>query len=182
VTKWRRFARALLAGPAVGAPAKPDIDTIASLAARLDAAAQPMLGRSLAVLHVDAGSCGGCEIELRAVTRAVYDLERFGIRFVTTPRHADVLLVTGPATRNLIEALEQAHAAMPEPKFVVAVGDCAVDGGVFKGSYAVAGGVGTTLPVDLLISGCPPTPERILAGLRALLEANARSRASVSSR
>ena len=101
--------------------------------------------------------------------------ERFGLRFVTSPRHADVLLVTGPLTRNLVAALEQAWTAMPEPKFVVAVGDCAVDGGVFKGSYAVAGGVGTTLPVDLLISGCPPTPERILAGLRALLEANARS-------
>ena len=96
------------------------------------------------------------------------------MRFVSSPRHADVLLVTGPVTRNLVEALEQAHAAMPEPKFVVAVGDCAVDGGVFKGSYAVTGGAGTTLPVDLLISGCPPTPERILAGLRALLEANAR--------
>ena len=94
---------------------------------------------------------------------------------MTSPRHADVLLVTGPLTRNLVAALEQAWAAMPEPKFVVAVGDCAVDGGVFKGSYAVTGGVGTTLPVDLLISGCPPTPERILAGLRALLEANARS-------
>ena len=119
---------------------------------------QPRLGRSLAILHVDAGSCGGCEIELRAVRRAVYDLERFGMRFVSSPRHADVLLVTGPVTRNLVEALEQAHAAMPEPKFVVAVGDCAVDGGVFKGSYAVTGGVGTTLPVDLLISGCPPTP------------------------
>ena len=88
-----------------------------------------------------------------------------------------MLLVTGPLTRNLVEALEQAYTAMPEPKFVVAVGDCAVDGGVFKGSYAVTGGVGTTLPVDLLISGCPPTPERILAGLRALLEANARSQA-----
>ena len=103
-------------------------------------------------------------------------------RFVASPRHADVLLVTGPVTRNLVEALEQAYAAMPDPKFVVAVGDCAVDGGVFKGSYAVTGGVGTTLPVDLLISGCPPTPERILAGLRALLEANARSQAAVSSR
>ena len=93
-----------------------------------------------------------------------------------------MLLVTGPLTRNMVEALELAYAAMPEPKFVVAVGDCAVDGGVFKGSYAVTGGTGTTLPVDLQISGCPPTPERMLAGLRALLEANARSRPVVSSR
>ncbi len=153
-----------------------DQETAASLATRLEAAAQAKLGRSLAIRHLDAGSCGGCEIELRALNRAVYDLERFGMRFVDSPRHADVLLVTGPLTRNLVEALEQAYTAMPEPKFVVAVGDCAVDGGVFKGSYAVLGGVGTTLPVDLLISGCPPTPERILAGLRALLEANARSR------
>jgi Ni,Fe-hydrogenase III small subunit len=152
-----------------------DAQTAASLAGRLEAAAQAKLGRSLAILHVDAGSCGGCEIELRALNSVIHDLERFGIRFVTSPRHADVLLVTGPLTRNLVEALEQAWTATPEPKFVVAVGDCAVDGGVFKGSYAVTGGVGTTLPVDLLISGCPPTPERILAGLRALLEANARS-------
>ena len=134
------------------------------------------------MLHVDAGSCGGCEIELRAARRAVYDLERFGVRFVATPLHAEVLLVTGPVTRNMVEALEQAHAAMPEPKLVVAVGDCAVDGGVFKGSYAIAGGAGTTVPVDLQIGGCPTTTERILAGLRALLEANARSKAAVSSR
>ena len=121
-------------------------------------------------------------MELRASRRAVYDLERFGVRFVASPRHADVVLVTGAVTRNLVEALELAHAAMPDPKLVVALGDCAVDGGVFKGSYAIAGGVGTTLPVDLLISGCPPAPERILAGLRALLEANARSRPGISSR
>jgi Ni,Fe-hydrogenase III small subunit len=183
VTRWRQLARALLDGPIAGAPAPVDATTANSLASGLDAAAdQPGLGSSLAILHVDAGSCGGCEIELRAVQRAVYDLERFGVSFVGTPRHADVLLVTGPVTRNLANAVEQAHAAIPEPKFVVAVGDCAVDGGVFKGSYAVTGGVGTTLPVNLLISGCPPTPERILTGLRALLEANARSRKLVSSR
>lgn len=175
---WRRLARTLLAGPIAGAPPALDGDTAASLSTRLDAVAQARLGRGLAIMHVDAGSCGGCEIELRALRRAVYDLERYGIRFADTPRHADVLLVTGPVTRNLVEALEQAHAAMPEPRFVVAVGDCAVDGGVFKGSYAVTGGAGNTLPVDLLVSGCPPTPERILAGLRALLAANARSQAA----
>jgi Ni,Fe-hydrogenase III small subunit len=181
LTAWRRLARALSAGW-VAAPSPVDGDTVNSLAQRLDGSGQPLLGRSLAILHVDAGSCGGCEIELRAVRRAVYDLERFGMRFVSSPRHADVLLVTGPLTRNLVEALEQAYAATPDPKLVVAVGDCAVDGGVFKGSYAVTGGVGTNLPVDLLISGCPPAPERILAGLRALLEANARSKVTVSSR
>jgi Ni,Fe-hydrogenase III small subunit len=179
---WRRVARTLLGGPVAAAAPPVDPATTAALASRLDAGAQPGLGRDLAILHVDAGSCGGCEIELRALRRAVYDLERFGIRLVSSPRHADVLLVTGPVTRNMLEALEQAYAATPEPKLVVAVGDCAVDGGVFKGSYAVTDGVGTTLPVDLLINGCPPTPERILAGLRALLEANARRRAAVSSR
>jgi Ni,Fe-hydrogenase III small subunit len=179
---WRRLVRTLLAGPIAGTPAPVDTGTAASLAGRLDDRGQTRLGRSLAILHLDAGSCGGCEIELRALRRAVYDLERFGIGFVASPRHADVLLVTGPVTRNLLDAMEQAYSAMPDPKFVVAVGDCAVDGGVFKGSYAVTGGVGTTLPVDLLISGCPPTPERILAGLRALLEANARGQAAISSR
>ena len=182
MTTWRRLARSLLAGPRAGTPPRADVEATHSLRTRLDARLHAGLGGGLAVLHVDAGSCGGCEIELRAAAPCGLRPERFGMRFVATPRHADVLLVTGPVTRNMVEALEQAHAAMPEPKFVVAVGDCAVDGGVFKGSYAVAGGVGTTLPVDLLISGCPPTPERILAGLRALLEANARSKAAVSSR
>jgi Ni,Fe-hydrogenase III small subunit len=170
-----RIARTLREGPAAEPSGPVDVETAASLAGRLEAAAQVRLGRSLAIRHVDAGSCGGCEIEMRALTNVIHDLQRFGLRFVTSPRHADVLLVTGPLTRNLVEALEQTWTATPDPKFVVAVGDCAVDGGVFKGSYAVAGGIGTTLPVDLLISGCPPAPERILAGLRALLEANARS-------
>ena len=182
MTPWGRLARSGLPGSQASPLPPVDTETVTSLAARLAAGAQQPLGRSLAVLHVDAGSCGGCEVELRALRRAVYDLRRFGICFVDSPRHADVLLVTGPVTRNLVDALEQAHAALPDPKLVVAVGDCAVDGGVFKGSYAVAGGVGTTLPVDLLISGCPPTPERIVARLRALLEANARSEAGISSR
>ncbi len=170
-----RIGRTLREGPAAEPRTPVDAETAASLAGRLEATSRARLGRSLAIRHIDAGSCGGCEIELRALTNVIHDLERFGLTFVTSPRHADVLLVTGPLTRNLVEALEQAWTATPDPKFVVAVGDCAVDGGVFKGSYAIAGGVGTTLPVDLLISGCPPTPERILAGLRALLEANARS-------
>ena len=170
-----RIGRTLREGPAAEPRTPVDAETAASLAGRLEATSRARLGRSLAIRHIDAGSCGGCEIELRALTNVIHDLERFGLTFVTSPRHADVLLVTGPLTRNLVEALEQAWTATPDPKFVVAVGDCAVDGGVFKGSYAIAGGIGTTLPVDLLISGCPPTPERILAGLRALLEANARS-------
>nr|WP_294577889.1 NADH-quinone oxidoreductase subunit NuoB [uncultured Rhodopila sp.] len=151
----------------------PDSDMIASLSARLEAAAQARLGRSLAIRHVNTGSCNGCELELRALSNVFYELERFGLRFVESPRQADVLLVTGPLTRNLKTALEQAWDATPDPKWVIAVGDCAVDGGVFKGSYAVLGGTGLSVPVDLTISGCPPQPDRILSGLRALLEANA---------
>jgi Ni,Fe-hydrogenase III small subunit len=149
-------------------------DTIESLVARLEAAAQVRLGHTLAIRHVNTGSCNGCELELRALSNVLYDLERFGLRFVDTPRHADILLVTGPLTRNLRVALEQAWDAAPDPKWVVALGDCAIDGGLFKGSYAVLGGTGLSVPVDLTISGCPPSPNQILAGLRALLEVNAR--------
>ena len=157
-----------------GDPADPpDPETIASLSARLEAAARIRLGRSLAIRHVNTGSCNGCELELRALSNVFYDLERFGLRFVESPLHAGVLLVTGPLTRNLKTALEQAWDATPDPKWVIAVGDCALDGGVFKGSYAVLGGTGLSVPVDLAISGCPPSPSRILSGLRALLEANA---------
>jgi Ni,Fe-hydrogenase III small subunit len=149
-----------------------DAATVASLKQRLDAAAQVRLGHGLAVRHVNTGSCNGCELELRALTGVLYDLSRFGLRFVDQPAHADVLLVTGPLTHNLRQALEQAWDATPDPKWVVALGDCAVDGGVFKGGYGVLGGPGAVLPVDLTIGGCPPSPARILAGLRALLEAN----------
>lgn len=172
----KRFGRLLTLRPdgsRAGPAGAPDAETIASLAARLDAAAQARLGHSLALRHVNTGSCGGCELELRALSNVFYDLERFGLRFVDSPRHADVLLVTGPLSRNLRTALEQAWDATPDPKWVVAVGDCAIDGGVFKGSYAVLGGAGVSVPVDLTIGGCPPTPARILAGLRTLLEANA---------
>jgi Ni,Fe-hydrogenase III small subunit len=153
--------------------APPDPATTAELSAKLEAAAQTRLGRALAIRHVNTGSCNGCELELRALQNVFYDLERFGLRFVESPRHADVLLVTGPLTRNLRAALEQAWDATPEPRWVVAVGDCALDGGVFKGSYAVLGGTGRCIPVDLTIDGCPPHPARILAGLRSMLEANA---------
>jgi len=130
-----------------------------------------MLGHSLAIREVDAGSCNGCELEIHALSNAFYDLERFGIRFVASPRHADVLLVTGPVTKNMREALWRTYQATPDPKWVVAVGDCAVDGGLFAESYAVVGGVSKVLPVDLHIRGCPPTPAQLLQGLLALLEA-----------
>ena len=158
--------------PAADPPEPVDSETIASLAARMNAAAQVRLGHGLAIRHVNTGSCNGCELEVRALTGVLYDLTRFGLRFVDSPLHADVLLVTGPLTHTMRQALEQAWDATPDPKWVVALGDCAVDGGVFKGSYAVLGGTGNSVPVDLTISGCPPSPARILAGLRALLEAN----------
>jgi Ni,Fe-hydrogenase III small subunit len=171
---WPRLARTLFSKPVTDPPpaAVPE-EVVRALAERLEGAAQRRLGRSLAIRQVDAGSCNGCELEINALSNVVYDLERFGLRFVASPRHADVLLVTGPLTRNMRVALDRARAATPEPCFVVALGDCAADGGVFKASYAVEGGIGAALPVDLLIPGCPPTPTQILAGLLSLLEANA---------
>jgi Ni,Fe-hydrogenase III small subunit len=143
----------------------------AELAQRLDRVARRRLRRSLSIRQVDAGSCNGCELEIHALNNAFYDLERFGLRFVASPRHADVLLVTGPVTKNMREALQRTYAATPDPKWVVAVGDCAVDGGVFSGSYAVVGAVEKVIPVDLHIRGCPPRPIQLLRGLLALLEA-----------
>jgi Ni,Fe-hydrogenase III small subunit len=127
------------------------------------------LGRSLAIREVDAGSCNGCELEIHALANAFYDVERFGIRFVASPRHADVLLVTGPVTLNMREALERTWAATPAPKWVVAAGDCAAGCGVFAGSYACVGAVSKVIPVDLVIRGCPPTPTQLLQGLLWLL-------------
>jgi len=148
-------------------------DAVAELAAGVDRAAHRRLGRSLAIRQVDAGSCNGCELEIHALNNAFYDIERFGIRFVASPRHADVLLVTGPVTKNMREALERTYAATPDPKWVVAAGDCALDGGCFAGSYAVVGGVSAVVPVDLHIRGCPPSPTDLLKGLLALLDASA---------
>jgi len=158
--------------PPVTEPAPaPDPEALAQLAANVDAAARRRLGRSLSIREVDAGSCNGCELEIHALSNAFYDLERFGLRFVASPRHADVLLVTGPLTANMREALERTWRAAPDPKWVVAVGDCAVDGGVFADSYACAGGIAAAVPVDLHIRGCPPSPTQLLRGLLALLQA-----------
>jgi Ni,Fe-hydrogenase III small subunit len=166
----RTLFESLTRRPLTEAPPAPDGASLAELAASVDRAARRRLGRSLAIREVDAGSCNGCELEIHALNNAFYDLERFGLRFVASPRHADVLLVTGPVTRNMREALERTYQATPDPKWVVAVGDCAADGGMFAGSYAVAGGVDAIVPVDLHIRGCPQTPLQLLQGLLALLQ------------
>ena len=160
---WKLIARSLLHRPVTMKGPEP-------LAESLDLKARQKLGRSLAIRQVDAGSCNGCELEIHALNNPYYDLERFGLKFVASPRHADVLLVTGPVTRNMAEALRRTYEATPDPKWVVAVGDCAFDGGLFKDGYAVAGGVGAVVPVDLHIRGCPPDPVVLLQGLLALLE------------
>ncbi len=124
----------------------------------------------MSIRHVDAGSCNACELELHALSNPFYDLERFGLRFVASPRHADVLLVTGPVTRNMREALERTYTAMPAPKWVVASGICAVNGGLFDASPHCLGGVGKVLPVSVTIPGCPPSPNDLLRGLLTLLD------------
>jgi Ni,Fe-hydrogenase III small subunit len=156
---------------------KADDAALEEASAALKRTARKLLGRSLAIREVDAGSCNGCELEIHALNNAFYDLERLGLRFVASPRHADVLLVTGPVTHNMREALERTYAATPDPKWVVAVGDCALDGGVFAGGYGSIGGVASVVPVDLHIRGCPPDPLALLRGLQALLEACARHKA-----
>jgi Ni,Fe-hydrogenase III small subunit len=150
----------------LAAPTDPEI---ARMAAELDVKARRRLGRSLSLRLVDAGSCNACELELNALSNPYYDLERFGLRFVASPRHADVLLVTGPVTKNMREALLRTYDAMPAPKWVVAVGDCAACGGLYADSYACERGTDAVLPVNLRIVGCPPSPNQLLEGLLALL-------------
>ena len=164
------FYRALTLGPVTAKAPDASADALEELGRALKLRARRLYGRSLAIREVDAGSCNGCELEIHALNNAFYDLERFGLRFVASPRHADVLLVTGPVTKNMREALERTYCATPDPKWVVALGDCAVDGGIFSSSYAVVGGVSSVVTVDLHIRGCPPSPIDILKGLIALLE------------
>ena len=156
------------AGIRTEAPPAPADDNV--VVARLQQKILRTLGRALTIRQVDAGSCNGCELEIHALNNAFYDLERFGLRFVASPRHADVLMVTGPVTRSMREALERTYNATPNPKWVVAVGDCAANGGIFSGSYAVVGGVKDVIPVDLHIRGCPPRPVQLLQGLLALMD------------
>ena len=160
----------LLHAPLTERPSRIDDPEVITLARELDAAAQRKLGRSLAIRTVDAGSCNACELEIHALNNAFYDLERFGLRFVASPRHADVLTVTGPVTRNMRQALERTYQAVPTPKWVVAIGGCARDGGMFATSPQCVGGVAAVVPVDVWIAGCPPTPVALLGGLLTLLK------------
>jgi len=169
----RLLFKSFVHGPLTEAAPARDDAALAELAARVHQASQKRLGRTLAIREVDAGSCNGCELEIHALGNVFYDLERFGFRFVASPRHADVLMVTGPVTANMREALERTYQATPDPKWVVAVGDCARDGGMFAGSYACVGAVSAVVPVDLHIRGCPPSPIVLLQGLLALLEETA---------
>ncbi len=166
----RILFKSILKGPLTEPAPGVDDAELAALAAQVDHAARARLGRSLSIREIDAGSCNGCELEINALANAFYDLERFGLRFVASPRHADVLLVTGPVTKNMREALLRTYEATPAPKWVVAAGVCALDGGLFSGSYACVGGVSAVIPVDLYISGCPPTPTALLKGLIALMQ------------
>ena len=162
--------KSLFARPVTIKGPEADEAGLEELGRALAARGRRLFGRSITIREVDAGSCNGCELEIHALNNAVYDVERYGMKFAASPRHADVLLVTGPVTRNMRQALERTYNATPDPKWVVAVGQCAVDGGIFAGSYAVAGGVGAVVPVDLHIAGCPPSPTVLLKGLLALME------------
>lgn len=166
----KHLLQGLLYKPLTEPAPRPDDTAVAELAKALDRAARKRLGRSLAIRQVDAGSCNGCELEINTLNNAFYDLERYGLRFVASPRHADVLLVTGPVTKNMREALARTYRATPDPKWVMAVGDCAIDGGMFAGSPACIGAVDAVVPVDIHIRGCPPAPMAILAALLAVLK------------
>jgi len=167
---FNHLIRHVLRGPVTEPAPEPDPVILKALGEKVDDLARKHLGRSLSIREVDAGSCNGCELEIHALNNPIYDLERFGIRFVASPRHADVLLVTGPVAHNMREALRRTWEATPDPKWVIACGQCAIDGGVFADSYGVGGGVEAVIPVDVKIPGCPPRPVALLSGLLALLE------------
>ena len=158
----KRILRTGIVTEPLPAPAEPPVDV-----RRVQEEILTVLGRALCIRHVDAGSCNGCELEIHALNNPYYNLEGAGIRFVASPRHADLLLVTGPVSVNMEEALRRTYAATPDPKLVVAVGDCGACGGIFGESYASLGGVAKVIPVDVTVPGCPPSPVAILEGILA---------------
>jgi Ni,Fe-hydrogenase III small subunit len=160
-----RLLRQIAKTGIVTEPAPEPDETMRLLEQRLGAVILEHFGRSLAIRHVDAGSCNGCELEIHAANSPHYNLERLGIKFVASPRHADLLLVTGPVSRNMEVALKRTYDATPDPKLVVAIGDCGRDGGIFGESYASCGGVAGVIPVDVVVPGCPPTPKAIMQGI-----------------
>jgi Ni,Fe-hydrogenase III small subunit len=149
---------------------RPD-EALRAAAPALNAEILRLLGRALAIRHVDAGSCNGCELEIHAANNPYYNLEGLGIRFVASPRHADLLLATGPVSRNMDEALRRTFEAMPEPKLVVAIGDCGCDGGIFGENYASRGRIASVIPVDVAVPGCPPAPPAIIQGILTAVSA-----------
>ena len=157
----------LRSGIRTEAPPLPNPDYRTPEAQQLQHAILDCLGRALAIRHVDAGSCNGCELEIHALNTPQYNIEGLGIKFAASPRHADLLLVTGPVARHMEEALQRTFEAMPEPKLVVAVGDCGCSGGIFGESYASCGRVSNVIPVDVAVPGCPPTPTQLLQGILA---------------
>jgi Ni,Fe-hydrogenase III small subunit len=167
----RRLLQKVLRSPVVTEPGIPVADSeIEIIGTALSDEVRKIYGRSLHIREVDPGSCNGCEIEISGLNSPYYDLERFGLHFVASPRHADCLLVTGPVTRNMADPLKRTYDATPDPKFVVAVGDCAKDCGIFAGGYGVAGPVSSVVPVDIVVHGCPPSPRAILAGILEALQ------------
>jgi len=161
---WKIIRQIARTGIRSEAPPDSD-DSLRVEAERIQREVLAILGRALAIRHVDAGSCNGCELEINALDNPYYNLEGLGIRFVASPRHADLLLVTGPVSRNMELALARTYDATPAPKLVVAVGDCGCDGGIFGTSYATRGGVASVLAVDVAVPGCPPAPIEILRGI-----------------
>ncbi|WP_296445030.1 NADH-quinone oxidoreductase subunit B family protein [Rhodoferax sp. UBA5149] len=154
-------------------PAPYDRDAVRTEAGRIQADVLDILGQALSIRMVDAGSCNGCELEINALGNPYYNIEGLGIKFVASPRHADMLLVTGPVSRNMVTALRRTFDATPEPRLVVAVGDCGCDGGIFGESYASCGRVANVIPVDVVVPGCPPPPIEILRGILAAVRRRA---------
>jgi Ni,Fe-hydrogenase III small subunit len=160
---WKTLRQIALTGIKTELPPAPD--EALRMAESLQGEILARIGRALAIRHVDAGSCNGCELEIHAVNNVYYNLEGLGIKFVASPRHADMLLVTGPVSKHMEEALRRTYEATPEPKLVVALGDCGCDGGIFGENYASLGRVANVIPVDVAVPGCPPTPLAIMRGI-----------------